>query len=77
MQADETALRLDGFGGGVWPKPSFEPCSSLGRIVRGGITELDAIKQQTVQEVKLETNHQQIKQTEPRYSKAKQESVRC
>lgn len=38
IQAEETAFRFADFGGAMLANPSVEPCSSLGRIVLGGIT---------------------------------------
>jgi hypothetical protein len=38
IHAEETAFRFADFGGAILAEPSREPCSSLGRIVLGGIT---------------------------------------
>lgn len=56
IQADETAFLLADFWGATVAEPSLEPCSSLGRIVRGGITrwhqELERTKETVVLEMR-------------------------
>jgi hypothetical protein len=37
IQAEETAFRFEHFGGAMLPESSLESCSSLGRMVLGGM----------------------------------------